>query len=313
MRILVTGGAGFIGSHVADTYLAAGHEVAIVDDLSTGRRANLNAGVSFYECDIRDEALQDVFAEFRPEIVSHHAAQISVQASIDNPRLDTAVNVGGGVNLLECARSAGVQKVIYASTGGALYGEPEYLPCDESHPIAGMSHYAVSKYAFELYLGLYNRLYGLDYTILRYPNVYGPRQDPYGEAGVVAIFIGRMLANQELTIFGDGTQERDFVYVGDIANACLAAIEKGSGMALNLGSSQGTSVNEVFRTLASITDYTRDAVHGPPRKGDVYRVYLTGDRARDVLGWEPTVSLQHGLAETVRHFEAERDEPDGVS
>lgn len=299
MRILVTGGAGFIGSHVADAFIAEGHDVSIVDDLSSGNARNIPQGATFHECDLRDTALAGIFDTARPEVVSHHAAQISVQASIDEPRLDASVNVEGGVNLLECARAAGVRKVLYASTGGALYGEPRYLPCDEEHPIAPLSHYGVSKYVMELYLSLYHRLYGLDYTILRYPNVYGPRQDPHGEAGVVAIFIGRMLADEPVTIFGDGEQTRDFVYVGDIARASIAALANASGVSINLGSDLGSSVNDVFRTLAAITDYRHEATYGPPRRGDVYQIALTGSRAREVLGWEPSVSLLQGLEETV--------------
>lgn len=307
MRILVTGGAGFIGSHVADAFLAAGHEVAIVDDLSSGRNQNIPAGATLYERDIRDAALADVFTEVQPDVVSHHAAQISVQASIDEPRLDASINVEGSVNLLECCRASGVRKVLYASTGGALYGEPGYLPCDEEHPIAPLSHYGVSKYVTELYLSLYQRLYGLDYTILRYPNVYGPRQDPHGEAGVVAIFIGRMLADEPVTIYGDGEQTRDFVYVGDIARASIAALTEASGESINLGSNHGSSVNEVFQTLAAITDYRRDANYAPPRKGDIYQIALTGARAKELLDWAPSVSLLQGLEETVASV-TERDE-----
>jgi UDP-glucose 4-epimerase len=299
MRILVTGGAGFIGSHVAEAFIAGGHEVAIVDDLSSGHNDNVPAGVTLYECDIRDTGLEDVFAKVRPEVVSHHAAQISVQASIDEPRLDASINVEGSVNLLECARAAGVRKVLYASTGGALYGEPGYLPCDEEHPIAPLSHYGVSKYVMELYLSLYQRLYGLDYTILRYPNVYGPRQDPHGEAGVVAIFIGRMLSGEPVTIYGDGEQTRDFVYVGDIARASIAALTEASGASINLGSNRGSSINEVFQTLAAITDYRHEANYAPPRRGDIYQIALTGSRAKEMLAWEPSVSLLQGLEETV--------------
>lgn len=299
MRILVTGGAGFIGSHVAEAFIAGGHEVSIVDDLSSGRSRNIPDGATFYECDIRDKALAGVFTAARPEVVSHHAAQISVQSSIDVPQLDASINVEGSVNLLECARAAGVRKILYASTGGALYGEPGYLPCDEEHPIAPLSHYGVSKFVTELYLSLYKRLYGLDYTILRYPNVYGPRQDPHGEAGVVAIFIGRMLSGETVTIYGDGEQTRDFVYVGDIAKASIAALTQAPGASINLGSNQGSSVNEVFQTLAAITDYRRDAIYDPPRRGDVYQIALSGSRAKELLGWEPSVSLLQGLEETV--------------
>ncbi len=309
MRILVTGGAGFIGSHVAELLLAAGHEVAIVDDLSTGHRANVPAGATFYHCDIRDERLASIFAEVRPEVVSHHAAQMSVRVSVQQPRLDASVNVEGSAHLLECAVKAGTRKVIYASTGGAVYGEPIYLPCDERHPVVPLSQYGITKHTVEHYLELYARLYGLDFTVLRYPNVFGPRQDPEGEAGVVAIFARRMLAGLPVTIYGDGKQERDFVAVADVARATLAALDRGPRALVNLGSNRGTSVREIFDALAAITGYDRSATHQPARLGEVYRIYLTGDRARETLGWEPAVSLRDGLRETVAWVRQQDGDP----
>lgn len=300
MRILVTGGAGFIGSHVATLLLASGHEVAVLDDLSTGHRANIPAGATFYECDIRDPRLAAIFAEFRPEVVSHHAAQMSVRVSVQQPRLDASVNVEGSVHLLECAVKAGTRKVIYASTGGAVYGEPRYLPCDEQHPVAPLCQYGISKHTVEHYLELYAHLYDLDYTVLRYPNVFGPRQDPEGEAGVVAIFARRMLRDLPVTIYGDGLQERDFVAVGDVARATLAALGRGSRAIINLGSGVGTNVQTIFDLLAGITGYARSADYQPARLGEVSRIYLTGERADELLGWAPAISLQEGLLESVR-------------
>lgn len=299
VRILVTGGAGFIGSHVTEHFLAAGHEVAIVDDLSTGHRENVPPGAGFYECDIREPRLIEIFNAFRPQVVSHLAAQMSVRVSLQEPRFDASVNVEGSINLLECARASGVSKVIYASTGGALYGEPGYLPCDEQHPVRPLSHYGISKHTVEHYLELYAALYGLDFTVLRYPNVYGPRQDKDGEAGVVAIFAGKMLQDQPVSVFGDGHQERDFVHVSDVARANVLALEKGSGHILNLGSNRGTSVLEIFQSLARITGYTRKPEFHPARLGEVYRIYLTGENARATLGWEPEITLDSGLRDTV--------------
>lgn len=300
MRILVTGGAGFIGSHVAERLLNEGHEVAVLDDLSTGHRENVPAAARFFECDIRDARLAEVFSDFRPEVVCHHAAQMSVRISIREPHRDADINIQGTINLLETALASGTRKIIYASTGGALYGEPIYLPCDEQHPVVPLCHYGISKHTVEHYLELYRYLYGLDYTVLRYPNVYGPRQDPEGEAGVVAIFIGRMLSGLPVTIFGDGEQQRDFVYVGDVAEANSLALEHGSGEIVNLGSNQGTSVNEIFAALATQTGYELSPVFEPARPGEVYRIYLTGERARAVLGWQVTVGLDEGLRRTVR-------------
>jgi UDP-glucose 4-epimerase len=299
MRVLVTGGAGFIGSHVAQQFLAAGYEVAVVDDLSTGHRENVPNGATFYECDIRDERLSTVFKEVRPDVVSHHAAQMSVRVSIAEPRRDASLNVEGSIHVLECAVATGTRKIIYASTGGAIYGEPQYLPCDERHPIRPQCQYGISKHTVEHYLELYSDLYALDYTVLRYPNVYGPRQDPDGEAGVVAIFGGRMLDNQPVTIFGDGTQQRDFVFVGDVARANLLAVERGSQAIINIGSNLGTSVLDIFEALKSVTRYGLDPIFAPPRLGEVYQIYLTGGLALQLLGWQPTVTLQDGLRQTV--------------
>ncbi len=299
MRILVTGGAGFIGSHVAEQCRNAGHEVAVLDDFSTGKRSNIPEGVQLYECDIRDSSLEAAVRDFSPEVISHHAAQMSVRVSIQHPRRDAQINVEGSINLLEIAATAGVRKIIYASTGGAMYGEPRYLPCDEDHPIVPLSHYGISKHTVEHYLELYSQLYDLDFTVLRYPNVYGPRQDPEGEAGVVAIFIGLMLQNRPVTIYGDGKQERDFVYVGDVARSNLLALDRGSRTIVNLGSGRGMSVNQIFAALAEAIGYRHEPQFAPVRAGEVYKIYLTGDLARQRLDWEPLTSFQDGLNLTV--------------
>jgi UDP-glucose 4-epimerase len=302
MKILVTGGAGFIGSHVVDTYLAAGHDVVVVDNLSTGKRANLNPAATFHEVDIRDDKLGDVFAAEQPDVVNHHAAQASVPLSVSRPTFDAEVNILGSLNLLEQARAHGVRRVIYASTGGAVYGEPHYLPCDESHPIQPLSPYGASKHAVEHYLQLYHQLYDLGYTILRYANVYGPRQDPHGEAGVVSIFTDHMLAGEPATVYGDGLQERDFVYVGDCARANLAALEQARDGIFNVGTGAGTTINDLFDRLAAITGYPHRRQNGPARLGDVYRSYLSAERARAELGWQPAFDLQQGLQATVASF-----------
>ena len=263
MKILVTGGAGFIGSHVVDAYLAQGHDVVVVDNLSTGRKANLNPDATFYQADIRGSELEGIFAREEPQIVNHHAAQVDVRRSVADPIFDADVNVTGTLNLLECARHHGVEKVIYISTGGAVYGEPEYLPCDEAHPIRPLAPYGVSKHTVEHYLFLYRHNHGLPYTILRYPNVYGPRQDPYGEAGVVAIFTKQLLQGEQATIYGDGFQERDFVYVGDCAWANVLALTAGENDIYNLASGEGTTINALFALLKEITGSGRAAAYGP--------------------------------------------------
>ncbi len=302
MKIFVTGGAGFIGSHVADMFLNNDYEVVIVDDLSTGRATNLNPAAVFYEADIRSPDIADILKKEKPDYISHHAAQIDVRRSVADPMFDAEVNVLGSINLLESARSAGVKRIIYSSTGGAVYGEPVYLPCDEEHPINPLSQYGASKYIVELYLAMYKHLYGLPYTILRYPNVYGPRQDPHGEAGVVAIFCGRMLAGDPVTIFGSGEQERDFVHVSDCAAANLLAIRRDKDGIYNLGSGAGTSINLIFDVLKNIISYKYEPRYASARLGEAFKIYLTADRAQAELGWAQSLSLTDGLTDTANYF-----------
>jgi len=303
VKVLVTGGAGFIGSHVVDAYLEDGYEVVIVDDLSTGRLANINPGAKFIQMDICDPRLSEVFERERPDYVNHHAAQMDVRRSMVEPLFDAQVNVVGSLNLLECSRKYAVKRFVYISTGGAVYGEPEYLPCDEAHPIQPICPYGASKHTVEHYLYMYAFNYSLEYTVLRYPNVYGPRQDPYGEAGVVAIFSGQMLKEEQVVINGDGEQRRDFVYVGDCARANLLAltVPHPSGI-FNLGSGRGTTVNAIFCELKAITGYSRDAQHGPEKLGETRTIYLDARKAREELSWAPQVGLREGLELTVEYF-----------
>ncbi len=302
MKILVTGGAGFVGSHVIDAYLAAGHEVVAIDDLSTGRRENVNSRARLLEMDIRDPALLDLFDRERFEVVCHQAARGNVRASLENPYIYADVNVRGGINILEACQKTGVRKIIYSSTGGCVYGELQYLPADENHPIRPRDPYGASKASFELYLNVYEMTYGLRFTILRYPNIYGPRQDPYGEAGVVSIFTGKMLGGLQAVINGDGDQQRDYVYAEDAARANLLALDRGDNEVFNLGWGFGVSVNQIFRELKTLTGYSLPEVHGPPMAGEVRLSYLQADKARVGLGWEPKVPLEQGLRETVDYF-----------
>jgi UDP-glucose 4-epimerase len=303
VKILVTGGAGFIGSHVVDTYVQHGHQVVIVDDLSTGRASNLNPAAAFYRLDIRDPALADVFAREHPDAVNHHAAQMDVRRSVAEPGFDAEVNILGSINLLECARRHQVRRLIYISTGGAVYGEPEYVPCDEAHPINPICPYGASKHTVEHYLYMYRQMYGLDYVVLRYPNVYGPRQDPHGEAGVVAIFTGQMLAGRPVIINGDGEQERDFVFVGDCARANLLALETPAASGIyNLGCGSGTTVNQIFQSLRKATSYDREAAYGPAKTGETRRIFLNAGRIRAELGWAPSLDLDEGIRQTVSYF-----------
>lgn len=302
MNILVTGGAGFIGSHIADAYIEAGHHVVVIDDLSTGHKENVNPKATFHKLDIRDPALQNLFESKPFDIVNHQAARGNVRASMEDPMIYADVNVRGGIRLLECCRRFGVKKIIYSSTGGCVYGELQYLPADEKHPIQPRDPYGASKASFELYLPVYKINYGLNYTILRYPNVYGPRQDPLGEAGVVSIFIGQMLRRLQTVVNGDGEQQRDFVFVSDVARANLLAVDRGDGEALNLGWGYGVSVNRIFKRLKEMTDYPLDKIHGPAKLGEVRNCYLKAEKISKVMGWAPQVDLDEGLRRTVDFF-----------
>lgn len=302
MKILVTGGAGFIGSHIVDAYIEQGHKVVVIDDLSTGHSENVNPGARFLEMDVRDTDLLHLFAEERFNVVNHQAARGNVRASMEDPLVYADVNVRGGVNLLECSRKCGVKKFIYSSTGGCVYGELQYLPADEKHPINPRDPYGASKASFELYLPVFAVNYGLKYTIFRYPNVYGPRQDPLGEAGVVSIFTGQMLRGIQPVINGDGEQERDYVFVGDVAYANLLALTDGDNEVFNLGWGIGTSVNTIFHRLKSITNTNVKEIHGPPMLGEVHKSCLDASKAKHVLGWEPRVELEEGLRRTVDFF-----------
>jgi UDP-glucose 4-epimerase len=307
VRILVTGGAGFIGSTVADRFIALGHEVAVLDNLSTGFREFVPPAARFVKADVTDgDAVGRFFAEWRPEIVSHHAAQMDVRKSVDDPVHDARTNLLGGINVLLACTRHGTRKVLYASTGGALYGEGRQLPATEDHPVNPESPYGASKHSFEHYLYLWKLLHGLDYTILRYPNVYGPRQNPHGEAGVNAIFIGLMLEGKRPKIFGTGEQLRDYVYVDDIVEANVLALTKGSGEMVNIGSGVGTSVKQIFTELQSILGFAGDAIYDAPRAGEIQRIYLDATRAREVLGWRPRVGFREGLEKTVAWARAEK-------
>jgi UDP-glucose 4-epimerase len=304
MKILVTGGAGFIGSHVADAYLAAGHEVAILDDLSTGNKANINREAQIIELDVRNkEGVAAAISAFRPEVVNHHAAQSEVPRSVADPGFDAMVNVVGGLNVLKASLDAGTRKFIFSSTGGALYGEPDMIPADEDHPLRPLSPYGTSKLSFEHYLGTFHRTYGLEYTVLRYANIYGPRQDFHAEEGrVIAIFASRMIGGRPVTIDGDGEQARDMLHVADVAVANIAALYRGAGGTYHISTGIPVTINDLFRKLALLTDYKLQPNFGPARKGDVFRIALDNSRAKKELGWEPRLELEEGLSQTVEYF-----------
>lgn len=308
MKILVTGGAGFIGSNVVDAYLAAGHEVAVVDDLSSGKTENLNPRAKFYQLNIADPKLARVFEEFKPQLVNHHAAQISVPASVDDPLADAQTNVVGLLNLLTNCRTHKVAKVVYVSSGGVVYGEPEHFPANESYPLAPASPYGIAKYAGELYLKFFAAQCGLKYVALRYSNVYGPRQVPHGEAGVVSIFIQALLARKTPTIFGDGKCVRDYVFVGDVVDANLRAVERGENVALNIGTGKPTDVNELYALVCEALGSETEAQYGPPRRGDLRANYLDASLAGKVLGWRPKTTLAEGIAQTANYFKQKQEQ-----
>jgi len=303
-RVLVTGGAGFIGSHVADAYLRRGDEVVVMDNLVHGRRENVPDGAEFVELDIRDSAAADLIRERRFDVVNHHAAQMDVRVSVQDPRFDASVNVDGLLNLLEASREAGVGKVLYVSSGGVVYGEPEQRPTPESAPKVPESPYGVTKLAGEQYLYYYHRVHGLEYAALRYSNVYGPRQDPHGEAGVVAIFSTRLIEGQQLTVFGDGEQTRDYVFVGDVVAANMLLTDRQMTRAnslddrgFNVGTGVETSVVGLARSLMEAAGRETPVVHAEARAGEVRHSSLDASRMRG-LGWESRVGLVDGLRET---------------
>ena len=305
MKILVTGGAGFIGSHVVDLFVREGHRVVVVDNLSSGKMENVNPDAMFYKVDILNPEIEEIIKNEKPEIISHFAAQISVSYSVKNPIFDMEVNIRGTLNLLENAVRHGVKKCIFASTGGALYGDLEYLPADENHPIRPFSPYAIAKFAVEKYLFYYSRVYGLNYISLRYSNVYGPRQDPHGEAGVVAIFTQRLLRGEQPIINGDGEQTRDYIFVSDVARANLHALTSDRTGEYNIATAQETTVNEIFRVLKELTESPVPEVHGKAMKGEPRRSVLSWEKAARDLGFKPDVSLMDGMRETVAFFQAQ--------
>ena len=304
MKILVTGGAGFIGSNVAERMRAEGHRVVVLDNLSTGSSENLHDGDAFYEADITDaDAVRRIFEAERPDVVSHHAAQIDVRRSTHDPQFDARVNVIGSITVLEAAREFGVKKFIYASTGGAIYGEPAYVPADENHPVQPISQYGISKHTVEHYLYLYGKLYGLPWTVLRYANVYGPRQTPHGEAGVVAIFAGLLLAGKQPTIFGRGDKTRDYCFVGDVVEGNVLALSKGEGEIVNLGTGVPTTDREVFDAVRDAVGATGiEPIYGDERLGEVRHIHLDPSRAEAVLGWTARVPFRVGVARSVDFY-----------
>jgi UDP-glucose 4-epimerase len=305
-RILITGGAGFIGSTIADRFLAAGWDVAVLDDLSTGKREHVPAAARFYPCDVRGAAAAEVVERERPEVLCHQAAQVDVRRSMADPRHDADVNVGGLLNLLQAAVRAGsVRQVLFASSGGATYGDTEVIPTPETHPQRPVSNYGAAKTACEVYLNVYRACYGIPFAALRYANVYGPRQDPHGEAGVVAIFCGRLLDGTPCTIFGDGGQTRDYVYVEDVARANLLAAERGFDGALNVGTGVETDVNVLYGHLQRAAGSALAPVHAEARLGEQRRSCVDPAAAAAALGWRPEVTLEDGLRRTFRFF-AER-------
>ena len=303
MKLVLTGGAGFIGSHIAEAYLKEGLEVVVVDDLSHGKKENIPQGAKFYQLDIcEQEALEEIFEKEQPELVNHHSAQIDVRRSVAEPVFDARVNILGSLNLLELSRKYQVKKFIFASTGGALYGEQKEFPATEHHPIRPVSPYGVAKASVELYLYYYHQVHGLEYVSLRYSNVYGPRQDPFGEAGVVAIFCQKLLSGETPIINGSGEQTRDFVYVKDVVRANLSALKPGLVGAFNISTGKETAINQLYQIITRIAGKNQKPVYGPAKPGEAFRSCLDNSLAQKTLGWKPEVDLETGLKFTLNYF-----------
>jgi UDP-glucose 4-epimerase len=302
MKILVTGGAGFIGSNVSDALVKDGHEVTVLDNLSTGKEENINPEVKFYNIDLLDmESLELVFREFKPDVVNHHAAQIDVRKSVEDPSFDAETNIIGSINLFECSINYGVRRIIFSSTGGALYGESENLPATEDTPIEPLSPYGVAKYCVENYLNYFKRLYSIERVILRYANVYGPRQDPLGEAGVVAVFTGKILKGEKPVVYGDGNQTRDYIFVEDVVKANVLALEGKEGI-YNIGTGKETSVNELVEIFSKVLGREIKSEYAPPRKGEASRISLDADMAKKELSFVPKYSLEEGIKKTIEWY-----------
>lgn len=300
MKILVTGGAGFIGSHVVDAYIKEGHTVIVVDNLSTGNKRNIHPDARFYSCDITSlSTLLEIFEKEKPDIVNHHAAQMNVRRSLENPLFDAEVNILGVLNVLSCAVKTNAKKFIFISSGGAIYGDAAEIPTPETASSQPLSPYGLSKYTGERYVQLYSHLYTLPFTILRYANVYGPRQNPEGEAGVIAIFIDKMLKGEQPVIFGDGEQTRDYICVGDVVAANILALHTGKNQIFNIGTGKQTSVNTLFSLLQKQIGFAKKAQHGKEIPGEVRHGALAIDHAKQFLGWEPRISLSQGLSMTL--------------
>ena len=305
-KVLVTGGAGFIGAHLVAGLLQSDYAVAVVDNLSTGQLRNLNHQATFYHAELNDDRIDQILQRERPEIVFHLAAQSSVRQSALNPVADAGSNILGTIRLISAAAAAGVDKVIYSSTGGAIYGDPNTIPCDEDTQVNPLTPYGLSKRVGEQYLELFHRVYGLDYTILRYANVYGPGQNPHGEAGVVAIFAGMMTEGKRPQIYGNGLQERDFVFVSDVVDANLAAVRRGNGGTYNIGAGEPVSVAQIYALLQELTGFEEPPVYRPRRAGEVLKIALDSGRAARELNWQPQITLAEGLRRTVDYVRAAR-------
>ncbi|MGB2805109.1 MAG: NAD-dependent epimerase/dehydratase family protein [Candidatus Zixiibacteriota bacterium] len=303
MKIIVTGGAGFIGSNAADRFIQEGHEVTIIDNLSTGVESNVNRMARFFKVDIRSAVIGNIFEKIKPEVLCHHAAQIDVRKSTDDPIFDADVNILGSLNLLNACVKHKVKKVIFASTGGAIYGEQDYFPADEKHPARPLCPYGVTKLTIEKYLHFYRETHGIEHVCLRYANVYGPRQNPFGEAGVVAILAERLLSGKEAVINGDGKRTRDFVFVDDVVESNLLALKYPKSDIFNIGTGIETDINSIFRILRETTGSKQKEIHAPPKPGEQERSVLDYYKAQRLLKWKPKCEISEGMARTVEFFQ----------
>lgn len=302
MKILVTGGAGFIASHISDAFIENGHEVYILDDLSTGFEHNINPKAKFIKANIKDKSLSELFEKVKFDVVNHHAAQMDVRRSVNDPAFDADTNIIGTINLLQNCVKTGVKKFMFASTGGAVYGDQNYFPADENHPTFPLSPYGISKLAVEKYLYFYYNEYKLNYSILRYANVYGPRQNPFGEAGVVAIFANKLIKNEQPIINGDGLQTRDFTYVKDVVKANLILLKDNKSAIYNVGTGIETDINKIFNLINKHVGNGQEEKHGPAAAGEQLRSVITSEKLLNVHGWKPDTPLESGLKETVEFF-----------